>query len=207
LVFLYNLGNILILLSLSFRKIIFIRMFYLLADLCFISYGLAIGVMPLVYWAICTLGINSVQVAGLIRDMVPKALNSELRQIKELFFASMSNRDFLKLIKLSSNGTASHKKILVEGQSVRNLFLITKGHVYFDTREFPKELGPYHFIGEMSYFGNGTANITIEAKEQVDYLFWRYSDLRRLQVKEPQLFMKMLEAMGKDVILKMLHPV
>lgn len=204
-VFLYNLGNILILLSLSFRKVMLIRILYVLADLCFIAYGLTIGVMPLVYWSIGTLTINLIQIVSLIRDMIPKDLTPELQQIKKLFFDSMNTRDFLKLIKLSSRGSASHKKILIQGKIVRNLFLITQGQVYFDVGEFPKALGAYHFIGEMSYFGNGKASVTIEAREQVDYFCWAYADLRRLQEKEPQLFMKMLEAMGKDVILKMLH--
>ncbi|MCW8443907.1 cyclic nucleotide-binding domain-containing protein [Fluoribacter gormanii] len=160
---------------------------------------------PVAYWAIASLIINFVQIGILLRDLMPKVLPYDLQQIKDLFFVSMQTSDFIRLIKLSERGTSRNKKMLIKGAPVENLMLITKGQVYIEVDEAIIEVGPYHFIGEMSYFRDGKASTTIYAREPVDYLSWSYSDLRRLQENKPPLFMKMVEAMGKDIILKMLN--
>ncbi|KTD03504.1 DNA-binding transcriptional dual regulator Crp [Fluoribacter gormanii] len=203
--FLYSLGNILMLLSLCFRKVLFIRTIFILSDLSFLLYGALADVPPVAYWAIASLIINFVQIGILLRDLMPKVLPYDLQQIKDLFFVSMQTSDFIRLIKLSERGTSRNKKILIKGAPVENLMLITKGQVYIEVDEAIIEVGPYHFIGEMSYFRDGKASTTIYAREPVDYLSWSYSDLRRLQENKPPLFMKMVEAMGKDIILKMLN--
>lgn len=203
--FLYSLGNILMLLSLCFRKVLFIRTIFILSDLSFLLYGALLDVPPVAYWAIASLIINFVQIGILLRDMIPRDLPYDLQQIKDLFFSGMQTSDFIRLIKLSYRGTSSNQKILTQDEPVENLMLITKGLVYIEVDGAVIEIGPYHFIGEMSYFRDGKASTTIHAREPVDYLYWRYSDLRRLQEKQPPLFMKMVEAMGKDIMLKMLH--
>lgn len=157
------------------------------------------------YWAIASLLINFVQIGFLIRDMMPKYLSDELQSIKKIFFDSMQTSDFLRLIKLSHRGTASNEIVLEKDKPVKALMLITNGQVYIDIHDSILELGPYHFIGEMSYFSDGNASTTIHAREPVEYIYWNYSDLRRLQIKTPPLFMKMIEAMGKDIMLKMLN--
>lgn len=203
--YLYSLGNILMLLSLCFRKVLLLRIIFVLSDLSFLLYGALANVPPVAYWAIASLIINFVQIGILLRDMIPRDLPYDLQQIKDLFFSSVQTSDFIRLIKLSYRGTSSNKKMLTEGEPVENLMLITQGLVYIEVDGTIIEVGPYHFIGEMSYFSDGKASTTIHSREPVDFLYWRYSDLRRLQEKNPALFMKMVEAMGKDIMLKMLH--
>lgn len=202
--YLYSLGNILILLSLSFRKVLFIRIIFALSDFCFVAYGLWVEVMPMVYWAVASLIVNFVQIGLLVHDMIPQYLNEELQAIKDQFFETMTTNEFLKLIKLSRRGISYNQLMLEKGAPVEDLLLITEGYVYITLPDSVLRLGRYHFIGEMSYFSDGTASATIHAREPVEYLYWHYKDLRRLQVKKPQLFMKMVEAMGKDIMLKMI---
>ncbi|STY29079.1 Cyclic nucleotide-binding domain [Legionella wadsworthii] len=203
--YLYSLGNILLLLSLCFRKVLFIRTIFILSDLSFLLYGSLADVPPVAYWAVASIVINFVQIGILLRDMIPKDLPYDLQQIKDLFFSSMQTSDFIRLIKLSYRGTSSNTQMLTRGEPVENLMLITKGMVYIEVDNTMIQVGPYHFIGEMSYFRDGKATTTIYSREPVDFLYWRYSDLRRLQQNKPPLFMKMVEAMGKDIMLKMLH--
>lgn len=203
--YLYSLGNILILLSLSCRKVLVIRIIFALSDTSFLIYGILAHIPPIAYWAIASLLINFVQIGFLIRDMMPKDLTEELKEIKKIFFDSMQTSDFLRLIKLSHRGMASNQIILEKDKPVKSLMLITKGLVYIDIHGAILELGHYHFIGEMSYFSDGNASTTIHAREPVEYIYWNYSDIRRLQIKKPPLFMKMIEAMGKDIMLKMLN--
>ncbi|QMT60060.1 cyclic nucleotide-binding domain-containing protein [Legionella sp. PC997] len=203
--YLYSLGNILMLLSLCFRKVLFLRTIFILSDLSFLLYGVLANVPPVAYWAIASLIINFVQIGFLLRDLMPRDLPYDLQQIKDLFFVSMQTSDFIRLIKLSNRGNSRNEKILTKGEPVEHLMLITKGLVYIELEEEIIEVGPYHFIGEMSYFRDGKASTTIYAKDPVDYLYWNYSDLHRLQENKPSLFMRMVEAMGKDIILKMLN--
>ncbi len=182
-----------------------IRIIFALSDTSFLLYGILAHIPPMAYWAIASLLINFVQIGFLIRDMMPKYLSDELQSIKKIFFDSMQTSDFLRLIKLSHRGTASNEVVLEKDKPVKALMLITNGQVYIDIHDSILELGPYHFIGEMSYFSDGNASTTIHAREPVEYIYWNYSDLRRLQVKTPPLFMKMIEAMGKDIMLKMLN--
>lgn len=203
--YLYSIGNILILLSLSFRKVLLIRAIFIVSDLFFLLYGLLVPVYPIAYWAVASLLINFFQIGMLIRDMIPRELSYELKEIKDLFFQSMLTSDFLRLIKLSHKEKVRTKELIIKGQEVKNLILITEGEVYVERDGATLKLGPYHFIGEMSYFSNGRANATIYAKEPVEYLYWRYEDLHRLQDKKTPLFMRMIEAMGKDIMLKMIN--
>lgn len=202
---LYSLGNILILLSLSFRRVILIRVIFAVSDICFLIYGIAIHSNPMVYWAMASLIINFIQISVLIRDMVPQHLSQELQEIKNIFFSGMSTSDFLKLIKLGHRGQTCDQMILEKGKPVKRLMLITEGIVYIDVNGAELQLGAYHFIGEMSYFSDGNASTSIFVRDKVSYLYWEYDDLRRLQTKKPPLFMKMVEAMGKDIVLKMIR--
>lgn len=203
--YLYSLGNILILLSLSFRKVLLIRAIFVLSDISFLLYGILTKTPPVVFWAIASLLINFVQILILLRDMMPKKLTHELQEIKDLFFESLQTSDFLRLIKLSHKDTARNQEVLKKDSPVERLMLLTKGHVYIDLESSTLKVGAYHFIGEMSYFNKGKASNSIHAIEPVDYLYWRYDDLHNLQVKQPGLFMKVVEAMGKDIMLKMLN--
>lgn len=203
--YLYSLGNILILLSLSFRKVILIRTIFALSDISFLIYGLYNHTTPIIFWSVASLMINLVQIAYLLRDMIPRELTDELQAIKKLFFDSMPVNDFLRLIKISHRGSANDTVMLEQGKPVNTLMLITNGKVYIELKNSTLELGNYHFIGEMSYFSDGNASTTIHAREPVEYIYWHYKDLRRLQIKKPPLFMKMIEAMGKDIMLKMLN--
>lgn len=182
-----------------------IRIIFALSDTSFLLYGVLAHIPPIAYWAIASLLINFVQIGLLIRDMVPQNLSGELQEIKNLFFESMQTSDFLRLIKLSHRGKAEDETILEMGKPVKALMLITNGQVYIDIHGNILELEAYHFIGEMSYFSDGNASTTIYAREPIEYLYWNYTDLRRLQIKKPPLFMKMIEAMGKDIMLKMLN--
>lgn len=203
--YLYSLGNVLILLSLSCRKVLLIRLLFALSDLSFLTYGIVLHIPPMAYWAIASLLINFTQIIILLRDMMPKDLSEELQEIKKTFFNSMQTSDFLRLIKLSHKGSANDAMVMEKDKPVLALMLITKGQVYIDIHGSTLELGHYHFIGEMSYFGDGNASTTIHAREPVEYIYWNYEDLRRLQINKPPLFMSIVEAMGKDIMLKMLN--
>lgn len=202
---LYSLGNILILLSLSCRKVLLIRTIFAFSDTSFLLYGILMRVNPIIYWSVASLTINFVQIAILLRDLMPRELSEELKEIKRIFFDTMQTSDFLRLIKLSHRGSAQDQLVLEKDKPVESLMLITKGQVYIDIHGSILMLGHYHFIGEMSYFSNGNASTTIHAREPVEFIYWNYADLRNLQIKKPPLFMKMLEAMGKDIMLKMLN--
>jgi hypothetical protein len=204
--YLYSLGNILILLSLTFRKILLIRIIFILSDLSFLLYGALAHLPPVAYWAVASLLINLVQIGILLRDLIPKVLSEELREIKRIFFDNLHASDFLRIINLGHKASACDTTLLEKGKPVKALMLITQGQVYIDRSDSILKVGHYHFIGEMSYFSNGNANSTIHVHEPIEYIYWNYTDLNRLQIKNPALFMSMVEAMGKDIMLKMLNP-
>jgi len=182
-----------------------IRIIFILSDLSFFTYGISAHVLPVAYWALACICINLIQIALLIRDMMPRELNEELQAIKKIYFDTLQPSDFLRLMKLSHKSFASNKKLLTQGEQVKGLMMITKGNAYVDIDGTLLQVGNYHFIGEMSYFRDGKASNTIYAREPVHYLYWNYDDLKRLQRRTPALFMKMVEAMGKDLMLKMIE--
>ncbi|MGC1182254.1 hypothetical protein [Legionella sp.] len=97
----------------------------------------------------------------------------ELQEIKKIFFDTMQNNDFLRLIKLGHKKVAYDQIILEKDKPVKTLMLITKGQVYI--HDSILELGHYHFIDEMSYFSDGNASTTIHAREPVEYIYWGYA--------------------------------
>lgn len=203
--YLYSLANILSLISLSFRKVILIRLFFASSDLVLIEYSLLAHMPQMMYWSLASLTINTVMIILLIKDMFPKNLTKEMREIKKIFFSSMQTSDFLRIMKLSHECESTQEKLLIKDEPVANLILITDGTLYIDFPDTTIELGKYNFIGEMSYFDEGKAHNTVYAKEPVKYRYWQYEDLRKLEHRKPHLFMKMIEAMGKDIVLKMIN--
>lgn len=136
--------------------------------------------------------------------MMPKDLPEELAQIKQRLFESMAIGDFIRLMELSKKAIASNQQLLTQGEPVKNLMLITDGKMYIKLTNSTVELDHYHFVGEMSYFNEGKASNTVFVNDPAEYLYWNYDDLHDLQRKKPNLFMKLVEAMGKDIVLKMI---
>ena len=204
--YLYSLGNVLILLSLSFRNVLYLRVIFALSDVAFLQYGIFTHQYQMIGWAIASLGINLFQIILLIKDMLPKELSKEFRDIKHQFFENLSVSDFLKLMKISKQGSAQNQQLIKKDEPVTALMLITDGAAYIDIDHTNVvQLGHYHFLGEMSYFNKGRASNSVYAREHLKYYYWPYEDLYKLEHKNPSLFMKMVEAMGKDIMLKMIN--
>jgi CRP-like cAMP-binding protein len=206
--FLFNLSSLIILISWSFSNIFAIRLTAIIGYLLLLQYRFNVSItndqFSVFIWPLLFILANLVRVALLLKDVMPKDLPEDLVQIKQELFTNMTNSDFMRFMRMSKKGAASNQQILAKGELVKNLMLVTAGSMYIQFPNNVVELGKNHFIGEMSYFNQGRASNTVFVNEPAEYYYWDYDTIHELQRKKPNLFMRLVEAMGKDIVLKMI---
>ena len=205
--YLYNLANFILLFGLCFRQILLLRIIMIVAELFFGTYAYLMNLPSMLLWSFLYLTVNSVQIFLILKDRIPKDIPLELRVLKERYFNALQSNDFLKLIKFATRLKASDKKLIAINEPVHALIYVLSGNIYVEKpgiSDFSLCFEANHFVGEMSYFNHAPANADVIAKDTVEYLAWPYEKIKKLQQKDPPLFMAMIEAMGKDMLLKML---
>jgi hypothetical protein len=203
--YLFNVSAFFILISWSLTNEFSVRGTAIFGYLILLQYGVAIGSPTVFLWACLFILANLVRVILLIKDLIPRDLPKEFQSIKEDLFPNMPAGDFMRLIKLSHKGKATEQRLITGGQNVKYLLLITSGTMYVELNNLTIELTNNHFIGEMSYFNKGIATGTVFVKEPAEYIYWDYDDLYELQRKKSALFMHLINAMGKDIVMKMIN--
>ncbi|KTC68904.1 Cyclic nucleotide-binding domain protein [Legionella birminghamensis] len=199
----YHIAELLVLFSYLFRNMLYLRIVACCASLLYMHYSLRHNLPDIFWWSAIYLIVNFIQIFLIVKEKFPIELNPTLQAIKEKFFKHVSTSDFMKIIKLSGKGQAGSAHLMIKDKPVSQLLLITGGSVLVQFQNQIIELGPYHFLGEMSFFNNQLATADVTVKEQADFIYWDYEAIRRLQERQPNLFIYLLEAIGKDIMLKM----
>lgn len=204
--YLFNLSCLILLISWCLTNIFSIRFTAIGAYLLMLQFSVSAfnDNDYLFYWTLLFILANLFKVALLLKDVMPRDLPEDLVEIKQSLFEHMSNSDFIRFMKMSKKGISSNQKILQKGEPVKNLILISNGNMHVQFPDGNVELGKNHFVGEMSYFNKGRASNTVIVKEPAEFYYWDYDTLKELQRKKPNLFMKLVEAMGKDIVVKLI---
>src|SRR5690348_10357197 len=127
---LVHFSNILMLLSYSVRKILWLRWFAVAAALTNIPYFLLQPrtLWPPVIWAIIFTTINLYQILRIYMDRRPVVLSDEERKLYEMSFKSLRPREFISLLLAGEWKTAGlGETVLEEGKPVSSICIAISG--------------------------------------------------------------------------------
>lgn len=181
----YNLAELLVLAAYLFRKVLYIRTIAICASLLYINFSLKHHLPDVFWWSLIYICANAFQILMLLKEQFPTNLSLHLQEIKNKYFSKMTIADFRKLIKLSSQSKAELVNLITQGKPVDRLMLITKGTSYVSQGDKMISLEPYHFLGEMSFFNNNLATADVTIKEPIEFIYWDYEMVRKIEEKNP----------------------
>lgn len=201
---LFNVAASLAVISFMFRKVLYIRLVSILSSILYIQYSVNHQLPDIFWWSLVYIFVNTVQIICLIRDQLPGTLQPPFKSIKDRFFAGCTTAEFQKILKMAKTVETSESHLIRKNAPVNHLMLLLDGTAYVQSEGATFSVDPYHFLGEMSFFNNNQAVSDVYIHEPVKFLSWDYKALYKLKEKNPPLFMKFVEAIGKDIVLKLI---
>lgn len=197
---LVNLGYFFMFLALAAKDILFLRSILILGQLSLVSFGYFSGNLYVSFWNVLFFGINSFQIARLLRERRNIELPAELTDLYQRVFTSMSSREFLMFWNMGRTERREGDQMIREGEHQRELVLVLSG--IFNVvkgREVIARLTRGSFIAEMSFLTGDPASADVFANGAVEYIVWNQEKLRNLNQINPQLFIKIQNVLAKDL--------
>lgn len=197
---LVNMGYFLMFLALAAKDILFLRSILIFGQLSLVSYGYFFDNQWVSYWNLLFFGINSFQIARLLRERSQIELPAELTDLYRRVFSSMSSREFLTFWNMGRTERREVGQMIQEGAHQRELVLILSGVLnVVKSGEVMAQLTRGSFVAEMSFFTGKPASADVFADGAVEYIVWNQEKLRNLNQINPQLFIKIQNVLGRDL--------
>ena len=197
---LVNLGYFFMFLALAAKDILFLRSILILGQLSLVSFGYFSGNLYVSFWNVLFFGINSFQIARLLRERTKIELPAELTDLYEQVFSSMSRREFLMFWNMGRTERREGDQMVREGEHQRELVLILSGTFnVVKGSEVIAKLTRGSFIAEMSFLTGDPASADVFANGAVEYIVWNQEKLRNLNQINAQLFIKIQNVLAKDL--------
>lgn len=197
---LVNLGYFFMFLALTAKDILLLRSILILGQLSLVSFGYFSDNLYVSFWNVLFFGINSFQIARLLRERTKIELPAELTDLYERVFSSMSRREFLTFWNMGRTERREGDQMIREGEHQRELVLILSGTFnVVKGSEVIAKLNRGSFIAEMSFLTGDPASADVFANGPVEYIVWNQEKLRNLNQINPQLFIKFQNVLAKDL--------
>jgi hypothetical protein len=171
------------------RAILPLRLLAIGSGLAAIAYGVAIHSQVDIFWESIFTLVNAVQAIILIRERRKIFLTAEEVALREAVFPHMSRLDFHRFIR--AGFWLSHApgvELLLRGQPVDQIVLISEGtaEVVVD-RAVIGQCRRGDFIGEIAFMTDNPATATVTTASPTRCLTWKFTDLRALLNRHPDL--------------------
>ncbi|MGB7291402.1 MAG: cyclic nucleotide-binding domain-containing protein [Thermodesulfobacteriota bacterium] len=197
---LVNLGYFFMFLALAAKDILLLRSILILGQLSLVSFGYLSDNLYVSFWNVLFFGINSFQIARLLRERTKIELPAELKDLYERVFSSMSRREFLMFWNMGRTERREGDQMIREGEHQRELVLVLSGMFnVVKGSEVIAKLTRGSFIAEMSFLTGDPASADVFANGTVEYIVWNQEKLRNLNQINPQLFIKIQSVLAKDL--------
>lgn len=186
------------------RSILWLRILLVAAAMVYILSGVTLGITSMIGWNTAYLLINSYHIVLLLLDRITITLPKETRHLYQLYFSSLSTREFKKLFNISRYENAKDAVIIEESEVLEKLFIILNGKVeIMKSGNLIASLGAGDFIGEMSFLSKEPASASAHARGLLQYAYWTRGDLEKLEYKNIQLYNKFVAIVGCDLVRKL----
>ncbi len=200
----YNLGSILVILSMATRSIVWLRIIFALACIIFATFGYMSKIYSMFVWNLAYIVMNSYQLMCLYIDQKPLMLPKAAKEVFTKDFAGyMTSRTFLWLWKKGVIKTIQDEYLLRCGDINDCLIVIIDGEVIFEHEgEFVAKQGKTFFIGSMHFFTGEPMSFDIRAKGKVEFIVWKNALIKQLKEKYPDIYASLTTVIGVDLVRK-----
>ena len=148
--------------------------------------------------------LNTFQVVRLVLDSKPIALPEELKALYRQRFSAMTTREFHNWLRMGERRRILGERLCQHGALPDLLYLIIAGTVEVRyAGEAVAAMGPGEFVGEMSFLSGKAYSADVVAVGAVEVVTWSQIQIARLHTARPAFYIKVLAALGNDVIQKL----
>lgn len=187
------------------RAIMPLRILAICSGLSAVIYDMSIQEYEMLAWESAFTLINAIQVGILIYEKQRARLTPEEDTLRQKLFSQLSVVDFHRLIRMGTWVTTAEGEILTrQGHPVARIVLITDGATAVDvdgrTVAYCRE---GDFIGEMAFVSGKPASATVATIAPTRYLMWRFSDLKALIEKYPDIRTALQSVFNRNLIDKL----
>lgn len=200
---LVHLGYTLMLCALAARDILWLRGTLVVAQSVLALYAARVGVPSIAAWNVVFVVLNAVWAVKIIRERRAVALPADLQPIHARHFFALPPREFLKLWQRGRRETVHDARLTRQGQFPDALYFVLAGHVRV-TRDGAAiaDLGPGHFVGEMSAITRRPATADAVATGEVEVMRWPRAELAAIEARDPAAWARIQSAIGHDLVVK-----
>lgn len=169
-----------------------------------LTYGLVIGQTMFTLGQSLLIVLNLIQIAILLYNTKAFFLAEPWKTFYLKSFTAMEPREFMQLIKIAERSTTTDERLCSEAASHERLIYLLAGEVEISSAgETIATAQQGNFLGEMSFLTGGTQEADVVARGEIEYLAWDAPTMARLKRKKPQMYTKMLNVLGVDLINKL----
>lgn len=159
----------------------------------------------MVAWEATFALVNTAQIAVLIYEKQRARLTVEEDALRQRLFAQLSVVEFHRLIRTGTwVSTSEGQTLTVQGEAVSRIVLITDGA---SSVEVDGKVVAYcrqgDFVGEMAFVSGNPATATVKTIAATRYLMWRFSDLKQLLAKHPEISTSLQSVFNRNLIEKL----
>ena len=199
-----NIAYLLMLIALTIKNILVLRIVLISAQAIFIIYAILFQNNVLLFWNSIFIIINIIWVIILILQQRPVKIPADIQDIYQKKFHDMSKREFIFLWQIGKFNTVADEPIIKQNIKNKELLLILQGTaiVVCNNKEIAR-LGRGDFIAEMSFMTGEPTSADVVALKQVTYIYWARENVANLEQLNHKLWLKINNILSKDLVGKM----
>lgn len=198
---LYSSGAALSLAAFVLTDILYLRIFIIVANILTTIAGAMYPNVSMIVWSLLFVVLNFFMVVRLLLERIPLLVPEDLKPLYSMFKLSMTPREFLRMINLSS--LVQFKKgdyILRVGDDAQGLMIIKTGEVEIKYDDVVvRTIAPCNFIGELSSFFNFKVTADVVCSQDVESYLLDADLLQRLKKTKVSLYEKLFLAVSHAV--------
>ncbi len=202
-----HISNGLFVIGSSFRKILWMRVTFILAATAELVYDFFSQNNPLwsmIIWCFVLILTNSFQIYLLIKDHFGKHLTDEIKQIKDNLFPKLDKFSFSTLMRAGEwRDFVDDDLIIKENELTNSVFLILDGTAEIVVNEkVVAFVTKWQFLGEMSFLTGTPATATVKAASKMKLFAWSKDKLTKLIADNHELNESLKDIFSGDLINK-----
>jgi hypothetical protein len=191
-----------------FRTFMLLRVLAISAGLCGISYSYW-GIHDPVdlMWEVIFTSVNIGQLVLLVREQRSINLTDEEIALRATHFKHMSLLDFNRFVRAGTWVSAEiGSNLTQQGHAVTRILLISDGAAEVEINgEVVAYLHHGDFVGEMAFVSGKPATATVSTIAPTRYIMWKFSDLRSLLEKYPDIRAALQNVFNQNLIDKLMR--
>ena len=190
------------------RNILWLRILTIAANFCLIfgAYYAASGPMwPNIYYYLALISVNAIHAGWLIYELNLGHLTELEQKVYDAAFSMLDRVSVRKFLRAGQWLTLQPGDVMArDGLIADRIFVIVDGEAVVRVGDRTiAALGAGHFVGEISFLGDGPSSVDVNAGKELHCVAWERDALRRLVDRDGKLHSVMYAAIGADLSAKL----